>query len=99
MRRILAPSGDDLRRAAPLFLARGRAALLRHLAARAARFRKADGDRLLAARDLLAGAAATQRAVLALVHRALHLALGLLSVSGHCGSSDQGLCPFGARPA
>src|SRR5689334_14194348 len=49
------------------------------------RFRQADGDRLLAALDLFAGAAAAQRAALALVHRPLDLALRLLSVACHAG--------------
>jgi hypothetical protein len=49
--------------------------------------RKADRDRLLAAGDLLAGAAAAKRAAFALVHRALHFLLRLLAVlAGHVAS-------------
>src|SRR5205085_2177454 len=54
-----------------------------NLSAGAARFRQADGDRLLAALDALAGAAAAQRAAFFLVHRALHFGSGFASVPGH----------------
>ena len=46
---------------------------LRHFLALLARFRQADSDRLLAARDLLAAAAALERAFLAFRHRALDI--------------------------
>src|SRR5207253_398395 len=59
--------------------------LPRHLGAGLARLGQADRDRLLAALHRLAGAAALQRAVLALVHRAFHLALRFLSITGHEG--------------
>src|SRR5258708_26114342 len=64
---------------------RRRRLLPRHLGARLARLGEADRDRLLAALHRLAGAAALQRAVLALVHRAFHLALRFLSITGHEG--------------
>src|ERR1700741_795512 len=63
--------------------------LLRHFGAALARFGQADRDRLLAALDLLAGAAAAQRAGLALLHRAAHLLrrafpiFSLLRLPGH----------------
>src|ERR1700752_2789393 len=47
--------------------------LLRHLLAFRSRLGKADGDRLLAALDLLAGPAALQSSGLALLHRASDL--------------------------
>src|SRR5262245_22906463 len=62
-----------------------RLALLRHPAAGAARFRKADRDRLLAAPDLPSAAAAAQRAALAHSHCAFHLLRrppGILSSHG-----------------
>src|SRR5262245_64109066 len=46
---------------------------LRHLRAGSTRLGKADRDRLLAARDLLAGTSAAQRAALALAHDLLDL--------------------------
>jgi Ku protein len=68
-----------LRRFALRFFAR---LLLRHLLSRFSCLRKTDRDRLLAALDLLARAAALQRAGLALLHRALDLggrAFGIFS--------------------
>src|SRR5437016_11318048 len=56
---------------------------LRHPRAPLARLGQADGDRLLAALDLPAGAAAAQRAGLALLHGAAHFlgrALGVFSL-------------------
>src|SRR6185437_317450 len=61
--------------------------LARHFRAGAARLGQADGDRLLAALHLAPGAAAAQRSLLALVHRALDFALGFLAVAGHGVSS------------
>src|SRR6185312_2574439 len=52
---------------------------LRHLGAFLARFRQADGDRLLLAPDL-AAAAALERAFLALPHRALDVLRRLLRI-------------------
>src|SRR5262245_40695182 len=67
------------------------AAFLRDLRARFSRLRQTDRGRLLAARDLLARAAGLQGPALALVHRALDLALGLLSVlASHAFSSVLG---------
>src|SRR4051812_14944668 len=72
------------------------AAFARHLASGAARFAQADGDRLFAARHLLAGSAGAQLPTLALMHGALHLALRLLAVFGHGtlrAGRVQGTCP------
>src|SRR5262245_17632606 len=67
------------------------AALLRDLRARFSRLGQTDRNRLLAARDLLARAAGLQGPALALVHRALDLALSLLSVlASHAFSSVLG---------
>src|ERR1044071_6144088 len=54
--------------------------LLRNLRAGPARLGEADGDRLLPALHLAPGAAALERAALALVHRALDLLPGFLPV-------------------
>src|SRR5262245_15652788 len=64
-----------LRPAAPGAASRG------HLGARPARLGETDGDRLLAARHLLARAARPERPVLPLVHRPLHLRARPLAVS------------------
>src|SRR5581483_12342461 len=63
--------------------ARAALALAGHLAAGAARLAQADGNRLLAARDALAGAARSQLAAFALVHRALHFLLRFPAVFRH----------------
>ena len=60
-----------------------RAFLGRHLAAFLARLGEADRDRLLLAGHLLAGAAALQRSLLALVHRLLDLVRRLLAIRCH----------------
>src|SRR4029453_6173763 len=61
-------------------LLRGAAALLRNFRSRPARFGETDRDRLLAARNLLPGAARPERSPFAFAHRALDLALGLRTV-------------------
>src|SRR5262245_30665977 len=53
---------------------------LRHLRAGSTRLGKADRDRLFAARDLLAGTSAAQRAALALAHHLLDLLRCFLAV-------------------
>src|SRR3954468_15716345 len=60
----------------------------RHLATRAARLGKADGNRLFGAGHLLPGTSATQRAFLAFMHRALDLGLRLLAIPRHDHSSS-----------
>src|SRR5262249_11480741 len=75
-----------LRRALRRRLAHGLASAVllgRHLAAGPARFGKADRDRLLSALHRLAGAAALQRAPLALVHRLLDLFRRLVAIRCH----------------
>jgi len=57
--------------------------VLRHLSPCAASLRQADRDRLFPARHFLAGAAASQRSGLALVHGSPDLVGGLRSVPGH----------------
>src|SRR5689334_21969171 len=69
--------------AAPSVLLLPAASLSRHLAAGAARLGMPDRDRLPAAGDLLAGAAAAQLAALHLVHGALHLARCFFSIPRH----------------
>src|SRR5439155_17813769 len=60
----------------------------------APRLRQADGDGLLAALHPPAGAAAFQRAALALVHRAFDLRSGFTSVLGHTTSSEDLIQPL-----
>src|SRR5262245_13176002 len=80
------PRGPTLRRRGRLFLAAsGRLPattllLPRHLRAGSAGFGQADRDRLLAARHLLARAAAAQRAGFALLHHLLHFGRSLPAV-------------------
>src|SRR5437762_12003167 len=77
------PETEDRSPGSALLGRLARPLLLRDLCARLARFRETDGDRLLAALHRLARAAALQLAALALVHRALDLLAGFLSVLGH----------------
>src|SRR5690348_16402106 len=64
--------------------------LRRDFGAGAAGLGKAYGDRLLAALHLASRAATAQRAALALVHRFLDFALGLLPVACHGDCSGSG---------
>src|SRR5690606_218351 len=82
--------------AATLLLARA-SLLLGYLRTRAARFREADCDRLLAARNLLAGAAALQRAAFALAHRSFDFLRGLFAITCHGGVPPRRVSPTTQR--
>src|SRR5665213_3901337 len=89
-RRDRQPEGADQtrqRRPQARLALRPRGLLRRHSLAGTARLGKADGDRLLAAGDLLAATTALQRAVLHLVHHLLDLLRRSFRIfAGHGGS-------------
>src|SRR4051812_41263033 len=89
LRRLLA--GLLARRLRRLLRGCSRALLRRHLLAFAARLGQADGDRLFAALDLAARAAALQRPGLALLHRAPDFGRRALGVFACCSCHEDGL--------